>query len=336
MDQERSSTFQALEGERSVAHETSARPAFGALNRGYAQTFQPGKLSLGLVVPIQAYGRAPSTDHPVQMVQLAESLGFRAVWLRDVPFDVPSFGDPGQIFDPFVQLGALSVSTSDIALGVASVILPLRHPAHVAKAAASVDLMSQGRLLLGIASGDRPDEYPALGVDYHTRGERFRASYAYIRAMSSESPSFDNPLGILRGQMDMLPKPHGTRIPLLITGSSQQDSDWVAQHGDGWMTYPRPPALQTQAIEQYRGHQARLRVDPKPVMQSLYLDLDPSPSAPLSPIHLGYRGGIDAVVEHLLALAAGGVNHVALNLRFNRANLQSTLKEISREILPVL
>ena len=59
--------------------------------------FRPGRLSLGLV---------PRLERHLQRVQLAESLGFSAVWLRDVPFDVPSFGDAGQVFDPFVYLGA--------------------------------------------------------------------------------------------------------------------------------------------------------------------------------------------------------------------------------------
>ena len=78
-----------------------------------------------------------SLEQVTGLAKLAESLGFSAVWLRDVPFNVPSFGDAGQVFDPFVYLGALAASTRRIALGVASIVLPLRHPAHVAKAAAS-------------------------------------------------------------------------------------------------------------------------------------------------------------------------------------------------------
>ena len=89
-----------------------------------------------------------------------------ALWLRDVPFNVPSFGDAGQLFDPFVYLGYLAGQTDTIALGVSSLILPHRHPAEVAKAAASVDVLSEGRLLLGVASGDRPDEYPALNIPF--------------------------------------------------------------------------------------------------------------------------------------------------------------------------
>jgi alkanesulfonate monooxygenase SsuD/methylene tetrahydromethanopterin reductase-like flavin-dependent oxidoreductase (luciferase family) len=68
-----------------------------------------------------------------------------------VPFNVPTFGDAGQADDPFVYLGLLAGKTEYIALGVASAVLPLCHPAHVAKAADSADVLSGGRLILGVA-----------------------------------------------------------------------------------------------------------------------------------------------------------------------------------------
>ena len=146
---------------------------FRPINRAYQSVFKPSRLSLGLVVPIESYriSDTPTMHRHIERVQLAEALGFSAVWLRDVPFRVPSFGDAGQAFDPFVYLGALTSQTSRIALGVASIILPLRHPAHVAKAAATADVLSDGRLLLGVASGDRPEEYPALNVSFRERGK---------------------------------------------------------------------------------------------------------------------------------------------------------------------
>lgn len=154
----------------------------------------------------------------LKRVQLAEKLGFAAVWLRDVPFNVPSFGDAGQTYDPFFYLGLLAGQTEHIALGVASIILPLRHPAHVAKAAATVDVLSGGRLLLGVASGDRPEEYPALNLPFGDRGARFRDSFDYIRRMGENTPAFDNPYGSPGRGMDMLPKPTAGKLPLLITG----------------------------------------------------------------------------------------------------------------------
>lgn len=77
------------------------------------------------------------------------------------------------MLDPFVYIGFLADQTKRIALGIASIILPLRHPAHVAKAAASADVLSGGRLILGVASGDRPEEYPALNVPFTDCGALF-------------------------------------------------------------------------------------------------------------------------------------------------------------------
>ncbi|MDH3726906.1 MAG: LLM class flavin-dependent oxidoreductase [Myxococcales bacterium] len=111
------------------------------------------------------------------------------------------------MYDPFVYLGLLADQTERIALGVASIILPLRHPAYVAKASASVDALSNGRLILGVASGDRPTEYPALNLPFGDRGARFRASFDSIRRMSEDAPAFENMYGSPSGGMDMLPKP---------------------------------------------------------------------------------------------------------------------------------
>jgi luciferase-type oxidoreductase len=142
--------------------------SFPRINRAYNTVSQPNKLSLGLVMPIEAYqvGAEPGLEHNLERARLAETLGFSALWLRVVPLNVPSFGDVGQIFDPFVHLGMLASVTDEIALSTASIILPLRHTAHVAKAAASTDQFSDGRILLGVASGDRPEEYPALNMTF--------------------------------------------------------------------------------------------------------------------------------------------------------------------------
>ncbi|WP_171098066.1 LLM class oxidoreductase [Ruegeria sp. HKCCD7255] len=309
---------------------------FSQINIAYNRVFRPGRLSVGLVLPLETYavGAEPTLRGHLEAAQKAEELGFAALWLRDVPFNVPSFGDPGQIFDPFVYLGALATATERIALGTASVILPLRHPAHVAKAAATADVLSGGRLLLGVASGDRPQEYPATNQSYDDRGGRFRDSVDYIRAVGSAYPKHENAQGKLRGGIDLLPKPHGTRLPMLITGGSQQSPDWVARNGDGWMTYPRTAAAQGQVIADYRRRVKAAGQADKPVMQSLYVDLVVDPAAPPRPIHLGFQSGADFLRSYLREIETLGVNHVALNLRFNQAPIDTTLEHLAHSVLP--
>ena len=310
--------------------------SFAPMNRAYAETFRPGRLSVGLVVPIEDYlpEERPMMERHFDRVKLAEKLGFPAVWLRDIPFEVPSFGDVGQMFDPFVYLGALSVQTDRIGLGIASAILPLRHPAHVAKAAASADVLSGGRILLGVASGDRPEEYPALAMDYDSRGERFRESVEYMRATFEDNVRFENGQGRLNGYVNMLPKPVAGNIPMLITGGCQQTPEWGAANMDGWITYPRPAAIQGKLVQDYRARVAASGGPDKPVMQSLYINVMPKPDAPPRAIHLGFASGTDYLLAYLKEIEALGVNHVAINLRFNYAGIEETLHQLAETILP--
>ena len=309
---------------------------FESINKGYDTVFDPNRLSLGLVVPIETYAGSPvpTMQRHMERIQLAEELGFAAIWLRDVPFNDPSFGDAGQMYDPFVYLGLLAGLTERIALGVASIILPLRHPAHVAKAAASADVLSGGRLILGIASGDRPSEYPAMNLPFSERGALFRASFNYIRAMSEKMPVFENVYGSLNAGMDMLPKPVASKLPLLITGGSQQAPDWIAQNGDGWMIYPRHTTIQKHVIHQWRTRVHTLGGPQKPVMQPLYVDVANNPDTQPRPIHLGFHMGTNHLRAYLKSREAIGLNHVAINLRFNQADIESTMKRLAEEVLP--
>ena len=81
----------------------------------------------------------------------------------------------------------MAAHTRTIALGTASIILPIRNPLHTAKAATSVDQLSGGRLLLGVASGDRPVEFPAFGVDPEQRDSLFREYLAVFREVQRSS-----------------------------------------------------------------------------------------------------------------------------------------------------
>lgn len=287
------------------------------------------------MVPIEEYSSqaVPSMDRHLERVMLAESLGFSAVWLRDVPFNVASFGDAGQLFDPFVYLGYLAAHTRRIALGVASIILPLRHPVHVAKSATSIDQLSQGRLLLGVASGDRPQEYPAMNMDYDSRGQRFRDSFEYLEAVQEGYPQVSNGYGELEGDMDLLPKPFGSKIPLLITGASQQSPEWLSSHGNGWMMYPRSIEQQQVIIQEWRSRLKRAERAAQPAMQPLYFSLASELKQP-QPLHLGFRSNLDYLVRYLKQLELAGVNHVALNLRFESGNVEETLHHIAEHVLP--
>ena len=311
---------------------------FEPINNAYNRVFKANHLSVGIVVPIENYsqGPVPTMQDHLKRVQLAEELGFKALWIRDVPFNVPSFGDAGQTFDPFTYLGYLAGQTSKIALGVASIALPLHHPIHVAKSAATIDQLSNGRLLLGVASGDRPGEYPAMGIDFESRGALFRDAFEYIRKAQESFPTLNaNTFGELNGQMDILPKATGPKIPMLVTGHSRQSLDWIAAHADGWVYYPRNAYMQEYNITQWRNLIAQEQFFGKPFMQPLYVDLQEDDDFLPQYIHLGFRVGVNHLVDYFYQLKNIGVNHVAINLRFNSNNIEQSMEKLATKLLPI-
>lgn len=304
-------------------------------NRGYERMFTEGRLSLGVFFAIESYeGSIPAMNvkDQVALAKRAEELGFAALWVRDVPLHDPGFGDVGQIYDPWVFLGYIAAQTSEIALATGSIIFPLRHPLDLAKAAASVDHLSQGRLVLGIASGDRPAEYPAYALDHASRGERFRQTLQYFRAaLTGSFPTIDSPLGNMEG-VGLIPKPYETSIPVLVTGHSQQKLEWIAANADGWIYYPRSLSHQRQIVTEWR----RLTNEGgfKPFAQSLYIDLTEDPNTLPLPIHLGYRLGRNPLIQFLKALEQNEVNHAVLNLKYGQRPAGEVMEEIGQEVLP--
>ncbi|MEV6601730.1 LLM class oxidoreductase [Actinoplanes sp. NPDC051346] len=314
---------------------TSFDPALVA-RPGFGRMYQPGSLTLGLLFPLESYpGPIPRMNitEQVEQARLAEKRGFAALWARDVPLFDPGFGDVGQMFDPWVWLTHIAAHTSSIALATGSTVLPLRNPIDTAKAAASTDVLTGGRLVMGAATGDRGVEFPAYGLDRDASGMLFRESISAIRRLWSEDfPILTTPWGVLRNA-GMLPKPVTHRIPLLITGNSRQDVEWIAEHGDGWLMYPRSVHQQATIVEQWRAAGESQGVL-KPFSQSLYIDLAEQPTSRPIPIHLGYRLGREPLVEHLSRLRDIGVNHVLLNLKYGRRPAPEVLEELGEHVVP--
>lgn len=304
---------------------------------GFARTYAEKCLTLGLFFPIESFtGPTPTMHNQAELARHAEAAGFAALWLRDVPLLDPNFGDVGQIYDPFVYLGYLAGQTEAIALATGAIVVPIRNPLHLAKAATSVDQLSGGRLLLGIASGDRPVEFPAFGVDMDRRGELFRAHVDVLRWVQRTSFEPIQWAGGSLGGADMVPKPFAEEIPLLVTGSSRQSMAWIAANSHGWITYPRPPAQQKAVLDEWRDAvRAQCGETFKPFTQSLYLDLSERPDEPPRSIHLGYRLGRDHLIELLDVLREFGVNHVTFNLRFSQRAVTVVLDELARHVLPL-
>ena len=303
--------------------------------QGFNTCLAEGQLTLGMGVPIEAYtSPVPTMDNQIAMVKKVEQAGFAALWCRDVPLLDPSFGDAGQMYDPWVWLGYIAAHTSSIALGTGSIILPLRPSVDLAKAAASVDQLTRGRLLMGVASGDRPVEYSVYDRPFESRDEQFRNTFEFIRETTHRPIGWDNQMAVASRQVDLLPKSHSGDIPLLVTGNSRQSMEWIALNSDGWLMYPRPVAQQQQVLQAWRGALVDAEQSWKPFLQSLYVDLTEDPNATATPIHLGFRLGRNTLIKLLDELQNMGVNHVLLNIRFSSRPIVEVIDELAEYVVP--
>ncbi len=306
-------------------------------HNAYNRTYQKGELTLGLHIPLENYQfSTPTMEKQVELAQRAEQYGFTALWLRDVLLKDPQFGDPatGQIYDMMIYLTYLASKTLKIGLGTAAAVLPLRHPLRVAKEVATIDQLFPERLFLGVSSGDRQSDFRGLNASHANRGHDFVEAFHYLNeALYNEFPSIHSEQGKIHGA-NLVPKPT-KRVPTFITGFAQQSMEWFAEHGDGWMYYPRGPVQQRETIAAWRELSEKHHPGVfKPFSQPMHLDLAEDPNEQPTPIRLGFRIGRNVLIELLNIYKESGVNHLFFALFDSNRPADEVIQELGEEVVP--
>lgn len=325
-----------------VAQPASFPTAHPALERhpGFQRLFKPEALTIGLILPLETHaGRpAPTMLGHIQMAQRAEELGFGALWMRDIPFYDPQYGDVAHIFEPMVYMGYLAAATHSIVLGTTGIVLPTHEPMYLAKQATSLDQLSEGRLVLGLSSGDRFSDYPMLGIDYETRGDRYRDAYSVFRTLTEQNfPRFRSErFGGSSGNLDLVPKAPFGRVPSIAVGQAQQSIEWLAQHLDGYLAGVQSPERLPALGEAW--HSSVKAAEQRDAFKLLglggYFDLSDNPDTPFQRIQGGFRAGRNGLRNYLEQARAAGVSHIALNPKVSQQPYNEILDELAEHVLP--
>ena len=208
------------------------------------------------------------------LAQRAEDLSFDSVWVSDhiiLPRHVESFYpysadgvatfQPDQpYYDAIATLNFLAGCTQNLRLGTHVLIIPYRNPVLTAKMLATLDVLSGGRVILGVGVGWMEEEFQALGLD--TFAQRGAVTNEYLRLFkelwTKEEPEFQGEYYQLSG-VGFLPKPvQQPHPPIWIGGHTGPAIRRAAELGDGWMPIGlRPPAILEP--EELAGKIARLR-----------------------------------------------------------------------------
>lgn len=178
----------------------------------------------------------PSIDRVLAYAAQAEALGFASTWAWDHILLGTRRAFP--FLESLATLSAIAARTRRLRLGIGVLVLPLRNPVILAKELATIDQISQGRLVLGLAAGWYEREFQACGIPFPERGRIFVKNLEIMRRLWTEDSVSGAVDGYVFNQAVMLPKPlQRPHPPLFIGGYVDRVLRRVARHGDGWLTY---------------------------------------------------------------------------------------------------
>jgi probable F420-dependent oxidoreductase len=218
-------------------------------------------MKLGVVFPQTEIGNDPTAIR--DYAQAAESTGYNHLLV----FDHVVGADPERyspwrgpytyksaFHEPFVLFGYLAGQTTRLELVTGILISPQRQTALIAKQAAAVDVLSGGRLRLGVGVGWNAVEFEALGQDFHTRGRRMEEQVALLRALWTQPVvDFDGRWDRVRAA-GINPLPVQRPIPIWMGGMSEPVLKRIARSADGWFPQFQPGDEARTILERLRGY----------------------------------------------------------------------------------
>jgi probable F420-dependent oxidoreductase len=192
----------------------------------------------------------------VDMASRADELGFDSVWVHDHVFNAGHVLDRiggRPYYEPMTFLSFVAARTRRVRLGTSVLVLPYHNPVRLAKAAATLDVLCGGRLVMGVGVGLIEKEMQAMGTPFTERGAYTDEAIAVMRALwSSDEPRFAGKYYRFEG-MKFSPRPLQTpSIPLVIGGVSRAAIRRAARLGDGWQPLGLSPEALGQGIATLR------------------------------------------------------------------------------------
>lgn len=292
-------------------------------------------MKFGLALP--NFETIATRDAIARAAQLAEEGGWDSIWVTDHVLMASDQMHPyGHLFEAMMTLAYVAGRTSRVQLGTSVLVLTARNAVLAAKEIATLDQLSQGRVILGIAPGWNEREFGFLNADFHRRGKIFDEQIAVMRALWTQpSPAFDGKFYKFKDTI-FSPKPAQPSIPIWIGGNSDAGIKRAVRLGDGWHVTGSTPETIQQRFEAVRPLlndrpftlSARVEVTLDGKYPIDFNGPDGSPRKRLGPTTAEINRGIEAYQKV-------GVEYMVFVLRDDEiAPMEKHIQEIAREVLP--
>ena len=294
----------------------------------------------------------PAIGEMQTLVQLVDDCGYDSLWVGDhIAFAVA-------ILDPLLQLAQAAVVSPRLKLGTNVYLLPLRHPVPVAKQVATLDHLSEGRLIFGVGvGGEFPKEFEACGVPLGERGARLTAAIRLLRQLWSGAPvSYDGRYFGAFAEVSMQPparQPGGP--PIWAGGRADAALARAGRLADGWMSYVITPETYRAGLEKIAAAAAAAgrKIARFGTGHLLFARLDATYEQALNAAAatLSHRYAMDfrrpaeryaalgrpaQVAEKIRAFYDAGVRHLVLDLVGPYEERPQQTEAFAREVLPLL
>ena len=223
-------------------------------------------MKFGYILP--NYGDKVKPEQLLEISRVCEEAGFDSVWATDHIVMPRELRDPyGELLEPLTTLAYVASRTEKLRVGTSCIVLPQRNPVLVAKQAATLDVFSRGRVILGLGAGWAEKEFGFLNADFRKRGKVMDESVRLMKALwSQDVVDFGGEFFRVRDAL-FLPKPAGRDIPVWIGGNGPTAVRRAMTLGDGW--HPVGPDL-----EDFRRGAEKIRGSGRKVTLSMRMTTD--------------------------------------------------------------
>jgi len=264
-----------------------------------------------------------------------EDLGYDSIWVSDhVIVPQGSSYIPENMDEPLAVLAFLAAETSHVTIGTSVLIVPYRDPVFAAKFLSTVDVLSSGRLVVGVGAGWMPQEFEALSSPFQERGPRTDEYLRVFRNLwETETSSFSGAFKHY-SNMRMFPKAAPSRrgtIPLWVGGNGAASIRRAAELGDGWHPINLGPQEFPEYMEKYRAQCERYGKQPGPVCLRHMPGGRTRPDGGRWPL----SGTPEEQAADIRAYAAAGLDELMLSIPARSMDdLLGQLRRFMREVAP--
>ncbi|HXG18857.1 MAG TPA: LLM class F420-dependent oxidoreductase [Methylomirabilota bacterium] len=280
-------------------------------------------MDYGVVLPhFGSFAREDVVTRVIAAAEAAEALGYSTVWVIDhliFPARLEggyAFNPLDPILEPMTVLAALAMKTTRVKLGTAVLILPYRHPLYTGKVLATIDVLSGGRLVVGVGAGWLEQEFTALGQTITERGSRTNETIDILKALWTEDvPSYAGK-HFQFSNIKFVPQPlQKPRPKILVGGMTTGALQRVARRGDGWIAMGKGPDDIQKPLETLR----ELTVKAGRTPEELQINMLPL-AAP----------SIEQVIKDMPRYSELGVQHIYLSFRAWTAEFSQLMELMAR------